>query len=125
MDRRLYVVSASIGILAGLAGGLFGVGGGILIVPGLVVLLGLAPHRAHPTSGAAVVLIAVTALTRFASDGSVDWPAAAALFVGAGLGFLIRIFGLGCLVLHLRSLYVDYRGSADARTPGADVLPAE
>ena len=46
-------------------------------------------------------------------------------FVGAGLGFLIRIFGLGCLVLHLRDLYVDYRGTTDSPAGEAGALPAE
>jgi uncharacterized membrane protein YfcA len=86
MTSRLLLIAAATGLVAGLAGGLFGVGGGILIVPGLVLLLRMVPHRAHPTSGAAVVLVAATALSRFAFDGSVDWPAALALFVGAGVG---------------------------------------
>jgi uncharacterized membrane protein YfcA len=89
MHRSPVALAALIGIVAGTAGGLFGVGGGIIIVPGLVLVLGLVPHRAHPTSGAAVVLIAATALSRFATDGSVDWPAAAALFAGAGLGAIL------------------------------------
>lgn len=89
MNARRYFISALIGIVAGITGGLFGIGGGILIVPGLVLLIGLLPHRAHPTSGAAVVVIAVAALSRFGVDGSVDWPAALALFVGAGIGALM------------------------------------
>ena len=89
MNARRYAISAVIGIVAGITGGLFGIGGGILIVPGLVLLIGLLPHRAHPTSGAAVVVIAVAAMSRFGMEGSVDWPAALALFVGAGLGALI------------------------------------
>jgi uncharacterized membrane protein YfcA len=89
MNIRRYVISILIGVVAGTAGGLFGIGGGLLIVPGLVLLLGLYPHGAHPTSGAAVVVTAAAALTRFAVDGSVDWPAGVALFVGAGVGALI------------------------------------
>jgi hypothetical protein len=89
MNTRRYFISALIGVVAGITGGLFGIGGGILIVPGLVLLIGLLPHRAHPTSGAAVVVIAVTAMSRFGVEGSVDWPAALALFLGAGIGALI------------------------------------
>lgn len=36
-----------------------------------------------------MVVIAVAALSRFAVDGSVDWPAAVTLFVGAGIGALV------------------------------------
>ena len=87
--RRRYALSAIIGLVAGITGGLFGVGGGLLVVPGLVLLLGFVPHRAHPTSGAAIVATAGAALARFAVDGSVDWPTAVALFAGAGIGALI------------------------------------
>jgi hypothetical protein len=40
--------------------------------------------------------------------------------VGPGLNFLVRIFGMGCLVVHLRNLYVASRGStaSAARQPG-------
>ena len=99
MGTRRYLIAAAIGLVAGITGGLFGVGGGIVVVPGLVLLLRYLPHRAHPTSGAAIVVTAGAALARFAVDGSVDWPAAAALFAGAGLGavlgarFIDRISG--------------------------------
>lgn len=75
-----------LGVGAGLTGGLFGVGGGIIVVPGLVLLLGLTPHRAHPTSGAAIVATAAAALSRFALADSVDWTSGPVLFAGAGLG---------------------------------------
>ena len=36
-------------------------------------------------------------------------------FVGAGLSFFVHIFGLGCLVLHLKNLYTQSRGSRTRR----------
>ncbi len=75
-----------IGLLAGFAGGLFGVGGGVLIVPGLVLWLGARQHQAHATSVAAIVVVAAASAGRFALAGSVDWGAAAIMFLGAGLG---------------------------------------
>ncbi len=89
MNTRRFLSAAAIGLVAGITSGLFGVGGGIVLVPGLVLLLAYLPHRAHPTSGAAIVVTAGAALVRFASDGSVDWPAAVALFAGAGAGALL------------------------------------
>ena len=89
MSTRRYAIAAAIGLVAGITGGLFGVGGGIVVVPGLVLLLGYLPHRAHPTSGAAIVVTAGAALLRFGEDGSVDWSAALVLFAGAGLGALL------------------------------------
>ena len=78
--------AAGIGLAAGLTGGLFGVGGGIIIVPGLVLWFGFDQHRAHGTSVAAIAVIAVAALIPFAVQGEVDWPAALALTVGASVG---------------------------------------
>jgi len=89
MNTRRYLTASAVGLVAGITGGLFGVGGGIVVVPGLVLLLRYLPHRAHPTSGAAIVVTAGAALVRFAVDGSVDWAAGGALFAGAGLGALI------------------------------------
>lgn len=44
-------------------------------------------------------------------------------FVGPGLSFLVHIFGLGCLVVHLRNLYMNSHGFTDspAGEPGARV----
>jgi uncharacterized protein len=79
-------ITLGTGALAGLTAGLFGVGGGIVIVPPLVAFAALSQHQAHATSLAAIVPIAAVAGTRFAIDGSVDWSAAALLSVGTLLG---------------------------------------
>lgn len=71
---------------AGFLSGLFGVGGGILIVPGLVLVLSMRQREAHATSLAAIVPIAVAGAVGFALDGAVDWPAAAAVAVGSTAG---------------------------------------
>lgn len=78
--------AAGLGLAAGFVGGLFGVGGGVVVVPGLVLWLQMAQARAHATSLAAIVASASAALVPFALDGEVDWFAALALFGGAGVG---------------------------------------
>ncbi len=75
----------TLGLAAGVMAGLFGVGGGIVLVPGLV-LLGIGQHRAHATSLAAIIVTAPAALLPFAAEGAVSWPAAAALAAGALAG---------------------------------------
>ena len=75
-----------LGLVAGFLSGLFGVGGGILIVPMLVLLLGTDQRLAHGTSLAAVLPIALSGVIGFAVEDSVDWPAAAALTAGAMAG---------------------------------------
>ena len=78
-----------VGITAGLLSGMFGVGGGILIVPGLVMVAGLEPRLAHGTSLAAVLPISAASLITYWGQGHVDWPAAAWLALGAASGSLI------------------------------------
>ena len=61
-----------IGLVAGFFSGLFGVGGGILIVPMLIALRGgIAPKPAMATSLAAILFTAVAAAASHASAGNV------------------------------------------------------
>jgi uncharacterized protein len=88
-DRRTLALAAVVGVAAGALSGLFGVGGGILIVPGLVLLLGMGQRRAHATSLAAIVPIAVAGAAGYAVEGAVDWPAAGLLTVGSAAGAIL------------------------------------
>jgi uncharacterized protein len=87
--RREVVRPAMVGAAAGFLSGLFGVGGGILIVPGLVMLLGMRQRRAHATSLAAILPIAVTGAAGYAVEGAVSLPAAGLLTLGAAVGALV------------------------------------
>ena len=84
-----------VGLLAGFLSGLFGVGGGILIVPALVLLLGFTQRLAHGTSLAAVLPIAIASLTTYAIEDKVDWKVGALLAVGAVVGAVV-----GTQILH-------------------------
>lgn len=86
---RRVVGSAGIGIAAGFVGGLFGVGGGIVMVPAMVLLLGFEQHRAHATSLAAIVASATSAGIPFMLDGEVAWGTAGVLLVGSTVGALL------------------------------------
>lgn len=91
-----YGPSAIVGLLAGLLSGLFGVGGGILIVPGLVILLHMPQRLAHGTSLAAIVPIAGSGVVGYAIADSVDWAAGGLVTLGAVWGAL-----LGTRILHV------------------------
>jgi uncharacterized protein len=78
-----------IGLAAGLLGGLFGVGGGLIIVPGLVSLAGMDRRLAHGTSLAATLPIAVASLITYVSHGNVDWVVALFLAIGAIAGAIV------------------------------------
>lgn len=74
------------GLVAGIVSGLLGVGGGVVMVPLLVLLAGLTQHEAHATSLAAIVPIALLGAATFALDGEVSFAAAAGLAAGALVG---------------------------------------
>lgn len=76
---------AGIGIVAGAFSGLFGVGGGIVMVP-LLIILGYGERRATATSLCAIVPIAALAAAVHGLYGNVDLGDAALLAVPAMLG---------------------------------------
>jgi uncharacterized membrane protein YfcA len=71
---------AAIGTLAGVFSGLFGIGGGSIIVPLLILWMGYGEREATGTSLAAIALIAALAAGAHALYGNVD--ALAALLIG-------------------------------------------
>jgi uncharacterized protein len=87
-------VGAVVGIVAGALSGLFGVGGGILIVPGLVLFMGMEQRRAHGTSLAAIVPIAAGGVAGYALEGAVDWAAAGLIVAGAAGGAVLGTYAL-------------------------------
>ena len=68
----------AVGLTAGLLSGMFGVGGGILIVPGLMWVASMEQRRAHGTSLAAVLPIALFGLTTYVANDHVNVGAAIA-----------------------------------------------
>lgn len=79
----------AVGLVAGFLSGLFGVGGGILIVPALVLVLGFDQRIAHGTSLAAVLPIAISSLTSYAIADKVDWHVGILLAIGAVAGAVV------------------------------------
>lgn len=75
-----------LGIAAGLLSGLFGIGGGTIIVPALVLWLGMPQKLAAGTSVTAILPTAVIGAISYAVQGNVDWIAALCLAVGIVIG---------------------------------------
>jgi len=84
--QRSALVLAVIGAVAGVLSGMFGVGGGILMVPALVLLVGFGQHRAHATSLAAIAPIAAVGALVFGRANSVNVAAAVLLAAASLLG---------------------------------------
>jgi uncharacterized protein len=79
-----YVLAVALGLGAGVLAGMFGVGGGLLFVPTLIVL-GLDQHEAVGTSLLAIVPTVLVGTWRQSRYGNVRWPAAAAVGVAAAV----------------------------------------
>jgi uncharacterized membrane protein YfcA len=80
------VAAALLGAAAGFIGGLFGVGGGIVMVPGMVLALGMAQSRAHATSIASMIVAAGAAAVPLGVSGRIHWAAVLLLAGGAVVG---------------------------------------
>jgi uncharacterized protein len=82
-----------IGLAAGVVAGLLGVGGGVLFVPGLVLLIGLDQHHAEATSLLAIVPVAMVGTYRQDRYGNVRRHDALVLgalsVVGAAAGVVL------------------------------------
>jgi uncharacterized membrane protein YfcA len=78
-----------IGLAAGFFSALFGVGGGIVIVPLLMVLAAFAPRLATGTSLAAIGVIALAGAIAYGVRGEVDFGYAALLGIPAAAGAVV------------------------------------
>ena len=79
-------VLMGIGSAGGLLAGLFGVGGGIVMVPLLVIVCGFSQRRAHAMSLAGIVPIAAVGAIAFSLQGEVDAGIAGLLAAGSLVG---------------------------------------
>ena len=84
ITRRSCVQAGATALATGLASGFFGIGGGFLIVPGLILSTGMATIHAVGTSLLAVGVFGLTTAVTYALAGAVDWPIAG-LFLSGGL----------------------------------------
>lgn len=83
-----------IGLAAGLLGGGLGVGGGIILVP-LLIVVGIGRHQAHATSLAAIVFIAASGAMSFGLSGEIDLGIGVTVGIGGVLGSIV-----GASVMH-------------------------
>ena len=118
-----HLIAAGLGVVAGVLGGLFGVGGGLVFVPALTLGVGLGPARREATSLAADDPVVLLGSLQQHRRGLVAWRPAVAIGVTSIGGVLVgaavaealpeevlgRLFGALLLVLAARS------GASDAR----------
>ncbi len=114
-----YVLAGLIGLLGGLSSGMFGVGGGVVMVPAMIYLMRLTPHQAVATSLIVIVPTALVGALKHNHAGNVVWQIGFALvptallggFMGAWLAQFLkgddlkRAFGGFLILVGLRLLF--------------------
>lgn len=113
----LYILT---GLLAGSLSGLIGIGGGVIIIPILVIFAGLSQKMAQGTTLALLVPpIGILAAWTYYKQGYVDFPIAGLICVGFIFGGLIgakfatslsdqtleRIFGIALLIISIKMIF--------------------
>ncbi|MGI9279382.1 MAG: sulfite exporter TauE/SafE family protein [Endozoicomonas sp.] len=133
-----------LGALAGTLAGLFGIGGGLVIVPVLVFsfkLQGLSPeiltHLAVGTSLATIVITSLSSIRAHHSKGAVQWPVFSVLTVGILLGSWLGVYtaiqmsgpmlqkaiGIFALAVAVK-MWFGFKPSESSQVPGRPVLVA-
>jgi uncharacterized protein len=84
IDRRIAPRLVAIGFVSGMVSGFFGIGGGFLIVPGLMLGSGMAMLNAIGSSLFSVGAFGLTTAVNYALSGLVDWTVSA-LFIAGGV----------------------------------------
>jgi uncharacterized protein len=103
---RLVMIGFGVGLLSGF----FGIGGGFLIVPGLVLATGMALQNAIGTSLVAVTAFGAATALSYSASGMVDWRLALLVIAGGIVGTLIGSQANARLALHRRALSVTFAG---------------
>ena len=122
MSVQTIVLLVIVGLLAGVLSGLVGLGGGVIIVPALVFLLGFNQHQAQGTSLGILLLPAgIFAVINYYKKGYINVNVVLLLFVGFLIGgwlgskislsvsetTLKRIFAVALLLIAGKVLFFD------------------
>lgn len=91
------IISLAIGLTAGFFSGIFGIGGGLIMIPLMVGILKLGQHQAHGTSLVAIVFTGLSGAISYALNGSINLTAA--IFLAATAMITARAGARYCNVL--------------------------
>ena len=120
LKKRFYQLKIILmGILTGLCNGLFGAGGGMIVVPSMVHFLDVDEHDAHATAIAVILPLAVISAFIYFRNGYLDFGKALPVAAGGILGgftgacllhrvssyWLQKIFALFMIVAAVRMIF--------------------
>lgn len=86
INAKLMARLTPLGLLTGFAAGFFGIGGGFLIVPGLMLATGMTIANATASSLVSVTIFGAATSINYAASGLVDWRLAGLLLLGGAFG---------------------------------------
>ena len=89
LSRKQYLQGACIGLVAGLASGYVGVGGGFIMVPLMLAVLDIPMSLASGTSLIAIMILAIPGVIEQGLLGNIDYLAGIAIVVGSIPGALV------------------------------------
>ena len=89
LSRKQYLQGACIGLVAGLASGYVGVGGGFIMVPLMLAVLDIPMSLASGTSLIAIMILAIPGVIEQGLLGNIDYLAGIAIVVGGIPGALV------------------------------------
>ena len=120
MTTTQFLLGLGLGAITGVLAALFGVGGGLIMVPGFIFLFALDQKSAVATSLAVIIAVSLVATTKYASASLVKWQVVLPVMIGAiattwvaadwlkllSNEFLTRSFAILMIVVGIRMLLV-------------------
>ena len=117
--KKTNIKTAILGVISGLANGLFGSGGGSVIVPGMQKLLGIDQHKTHATAIAVILPLTIVSAIVYLGKARAEWSIILWVSVGGALGGFIgarllnkisgkllhKIFGAFMIIAALRMIF--------------------
>jgi uncharacterized protein len=138
MDMQTILIIILIGIAAGMLSGLMGVGGGIIIVPALVYLIGFSQKTAQGTSLGLIMLpVGILGVLQYYKQGHVDFRIVGVLAIGFLVGSYFgskvalsisqetmkKIFACLMIVIAIKMLFFDKENNT-VNTPATNSTAA-
>ena len=132
MDINTIIILLIIGVVAGMLGGLVGIGGGIIIVPALIYFLGKNQMQAQGISLALIMFpVVILGVMQYYKQGHVDFSIVLVLAIGFIVGSFLgskiamdlpqdiirKLFACLLIIVAVKMLFLDKSKKKDKKMP--------
>jgi uncharacterized membrane protein YfcA len=132
MDINTIIILLIIGVVAGMLGGLVGIGGGIIIVPALIYFLGKNQMQAQGISLALIMFpVGILGVMQYYKQGHVDFSIVLVLAIGFIVGSFLgskiamdlpqdiirKLFACLLIIVAVKMLFLDKSKAKDKKLP--------